>query len=95
MSWKTEDIKQRALPRSPSKQKSTTTKQKAIDKGNNTNMVLPEMHSNLKNTINKMDDKITQFAKRYEEEQASIVTEINKEAIIAPIASENIKRVIK
>ena len=34
-------------------------------------MVTQEMHNNLKNTINKMDDEITQFAKRYEEEQAN------------------------
>ena len=30
-------------------------------------MVTLEMHNNLKNTINKMDDEITQFAKRYEQ----------------------------
>lgn len=65
---KTEDIKERALTKSPNKQKSTATKRKTIDKGNITNMVTLEMHNNLENTINKMDDKITQFAKRYEEQ---------------------------
>ena len=34
-------------------------------------METQEMHNNLKNTINKMDDEITQLAKRYEEEQAN------------------------
>ena len=93
MSWKTEDIKERALPKSPSKPKSTTTKKKTKDMGNNNNMVTLKMRNNLKNTINKMDDEITQYAKWYEEEQASIATEISKivEALIAPIASENIK----
>ena len=93
MSQKTEDIKERALPKSSSKPKSPTTKKKTKDKGNNDNMVTVEMHNNLKNTIKKMDDEITQFAKRYEEEQASIATEISRivEALIAPIASENTK----
>ena len=93
MSRKTEDIKERALPKSPSKPKSATTKKKTIEKGNNTNMVTLQMHSNLKNTINKMDDEIRQFAKQYEKEQASIATEISNvvETLTAPIASENIK----
>ena len=93
MSQKRKDIKERAMPKSPSKQKSTVTKKETIDKCNNTNMVTPEMHKNLKYTINKMDDEITQFAKRYEGEQANISIEISKivEALIAPIASENIK----
>ena len=39
MSRKTDDIKERVLPKSPSKQKSITTKKKTIDKCNNTNMV--------------------------------------------------------
>ena len=67
-SRKTDDIKERVLPKSPSKQKSITTKKKTIDKCNNTNMVTLEMHNNIKNTINKMDDEIAQFAKRYEQE---------------------------
>ena len=56
-------------------------------------MVSLEMHNSLKNTINKMDDEITQFAKRYEQEQAKITTEISKidEILITPISSENIK----
>ena len=93
MSGKTEDIKERALPKSQSKQKSSTTKKKMTNKCNNANMVTLDMHNNLKNTINKMEDEITQFAERYEEEQANIATEISKivEALIAPIASENIK----
>ena len=63
-----------------------------IHKGNNTNMVTLEMYNNLKNTINKMDDEITQFANQYEEEQTSIATETSKivEVFNAPIASENI-----
>ena len=65
MSRKTEDIKETALPKSPSKPKTK-------DMDNNNNMVTLEMHSNLKNTIREMDDEITQFAKRYEEEQVSI-----------------------
>ena len=68
VSRKTESIKERALTTSPNKQKSTATKRKTIDKGNITNMVTLEMHNNLENTINKMDDKITQFAKQYEEQ---------------------------
>ena len=93
MSGKTEDIKERALPKSQSKQKSSTTRKKMTNKCNNANMVTLDMHNNLKNTINKMEDEITQFAERYEEEQANIATEISKivEALIAPIASENIK----
>ena len=31
--------------------------------GNNNNMVTLKMRNNLKNTINKMDDEITQYAK--------------------------------
>ena len=60
---------------------------------NKNNMVSLEMQNNLKNTINKMDDEITQFTREYEEEQASIATEINEivGTLIAPIASENIK----
>ena len=58
MSAKTEDIKERALPKSQSKQKSTIIKKKTTDKCNNTNMVTLEMHNNL-NTINKMDIEIT------------------------------------
>ena len=73
-----QDIKERALPKSPSKPKSTTIKKKTNDMGNNYNTVTLEMHNNLKNTINKMDDETIQFAKQYEEEQASIATEISK-----------------
>ena len=58
MSRKTEDIKERALPKSPSKPKSTTTKIKTKDM-DNYNMVTLEIHNNLKNTINKMNDEIT------------------------------------
>ena len=88
-----QDIKERVLPKSSNKQKSSTTKKKAIDKCNNTNMVTLEMHSKLKSTINKIDDEVTQFPKRYEQEQAKFTTEISKivETLITPIRNKNIK----
>ena len=48
------------------------------------------MHSNLKNTITKMDDQITQFAKGYVQEQAKAATKISKivEAVTSPIANK-------
>ena len=39
VSWKIEDTKERILPKPQSKLKSTTTKKKTKDKGNNTNMI--------------------------------------------------------
>ena len=78
MSGKTEDIKERALPRSQSKQKSTTTKKKTTDKCNNSNMVTLEMHNNLINTINKMDDEMTQFAKRMKKKKQILLLKLVK-----------------
>ena len=56
-------------------------------------MVTLEMHKNLKNTINEMDNEIAQFAKQYDQEQAQITAEISKivKSFIIPIAIENIK----
>ena len=56
-------------------------------------MVTLEMHKNLKNTINEMDNEIAQFAKQYDQEQAQITAEISKivKSLIIPIAIENIK----
>ena len=73
-----QDIKERAPAKSPGKPKITTTKKKTNNMGNNYNTVTLEIHNNLKNTINKMEDETTQFAKQYKEEQASTATEISK-----------------
>ena len=91
MSRKTKDMKERALPKSPRKKKSTTARKKTIDKCNNTNMVTLEMHKNLKNTINKIVDEIAQFAKGYEEEEEEEANIAPNFALIAPVTSENIQ----
>ena len=49
------------------------------------------MYNNLKCAFNKIDDEMTHFAKRYQEEQKEITTEITDiiKNITTPIAEEN------
>ena len=60
-------------------------------KNDKTPTVTVEMHNNLKCAFNKIDDEMTFFAKRYQEEQKEITTEITDimRNIITPIAEEN------
>ena len=60
-------------------------------KNDKTPTVTVEMYNNLKCAFNKIDDEMTFFAKRYQEEQKEITTEITDimRNIITPIAEEN------
>ena len=72
--------------KSPTKQKSNT-KRKEKEKPAAT----IEMHENLKNTINKIDNEMIDFAKKYEQEQELINIKITDiiENLIAPLKLEN------
>ena len=60
-------------------------------KNDKTLAVTIEMYNNLKCAFNKIDDEMAHFAKRYQEEQKVIATEITDliKKIITPIAEEN------
>ena len=60
-------------------------------KNDTTPTVTIEMYNNLKCAFNKIDDEMAHFAKRYQEEQKEITTEITDliKNIITPIAEEN------
>ena len=60
-------------------------------KNDKTPTVTVEMHNNLRCAFNKIDDEMTFFAKRYQEAQKEITTEITDimRNIITPIAEEN------
>ena len=49
------------------------------------------MHNNQKSVFSKINDEMTHFAKRYQEEHREITTEITNiiKNIITPIAEEN------
>ena len=72
--------------KSPTKQKSNT-KRKEKEKPAAT----IEMHENFKNTINKIDNEMIDFAKKYEQEQELINIKITDiiENLIAPLKLEN------
>ena len=72
--------------KSPTKQKSNT-KRKEKEKPAAT----IEMHENLKNTINKIDNEMIDFAKKYEQEQELINIKITDiiENLITPLKLEN------
>ena len=72
--------------KSPTKQKSNT-KRKEKEKPAAT----IEIHENLKNTINKIDNEMIDFAKKYEQEQELINIKITDiiENLIAPLKLEN------
>ena len=74
--------------KSPTKQKSNT-KRKEKEKPAPT----IEMHENLKNTINKIDNEMIDFAKKYEQEQELINVKITDiiENLITPLKLENEK----
>ena len=74
--------------KSPTKEKSNT-KRKEKEKPTAT----IEMHENLKNTINKIDNEMIDFAKKYEQEQELINVKITDiiEKLIAPLKLENEK----
>ena len=74
--------------KSPTKQK-INTKRKEKEKPAATT----EMHENLKNTINKIDNEMIDFAKKYEQEQELINVKITDiiENLITPIKLENEK----
>ena len=60
-------------------------------KNDTTPTVTIEIYYNLKCAFNKIDNEMTHFAKRYQEEQKEITTEIIDliKNIITPIAEEN------
>ena len=60
-------------------------------KNDTTPTVTIEMHNNQKSVFSKIDDEMTHFAKRYQEEHREITTEITNiiKNIITPIAEEN------
>ena len=74
--------------KTPTKQsQQNITKKKA----NNVEDVTLQMHNNLKNTINKIDDEIHNFAIRYQQEQEQITGELTNiiNQLITPLQEES------